>query len=221
LADVVIASSWRGFDKSVFLFLSKGESFLMQGEAAEAIKFSITDGIAAFGALLTGAALIYTGIQVRLARKSSRSQFLLQLYQMMDQHNDVHAQLTRTGWSNGKNGPNTPDEWIKVGRVLGLFEYIQILVEDGLIDIDTVDRLYSYRLFHLINNEVIRKTHFETSTNWSGIIKLLKQLENKEIFASLAQSHNVNFLISDGDPNKAPISILPTKAVEKTDRKSK
>lgn len=52
---------------------------------------SPTDVITAAGAMLTGLGLIYTGIQLRLSRKTARSQFLIQLYQLMEQHHEVHG----------------------------------------------------------------------------------------------------------------------------------
>lgn len=143
---------------------------------------SATDVITAAGAMLTGIGLIYTGIQVRLARKTARSQFLIQLYQLMEQHNEVHGRLTGLGWPDGRTGPESIEEWIKVGRVLGLFEYMQILVKDGIIDIDTVDKLYSYRLFHLVNNEIIRKRYFADQGRWGGVVELWKALEGKTMF---------------------------------------
>ena len=141
-----------------------------------------TDILTATGTMLAGIGLIYTGIQVRLARKTTRSQFLIQLYQMMEQHNEVHGRLTGLGWPDGRTGPETVDEWIKVGRVLGLFEYIQILVKDRIIDIETVDELYSYRLFHLVHNETIRKRYFAEQGRWDGVVELWKALEGKRMF---------------------------------------
>jgi hypothetical protein len=155
---------------------------------------TLTDIITALGAILTGVGLIYAGIQIKLSRKTTRSQFLLQLYQLMEQHNEVHARLTGLGWSDGKTGPDTVEEWIKVGRALGLFEYINILVKDGLIEIDTVDKLYSYRLFHLVNNEIIRNRHFNAHSGWDGVIELLTDLKDKRMFKLLSQQYGVNHL---------------------------
>lgn len=156
------------------------------------LKFELTDIITSIGILLAGIGLIYTGIQVKLTRRTNRTQFLLQLYQLMDAHNELHERLTGTGWPNGRTGPETVEEWLKVGRALGLFEYIHILVKDGFIDIHTVDKLYSYRLFQLYNNEVIRKKHFENNKNWDGVNKLLKQLKNEYMFKLLCKNNNVS-----------------------------
>jgi len=150
---------------------------------------SLTDVLTAVGAMLTGVGLIYTGIQVKLSRKTTRSQFLIQLYQLMEQHNEVHARLTGLGWPDGREGPNSVQEWLQVGRVLGLFEYIQILVQDGLLDLDTVDELYSYRLFHLWRNELIRQKHFADDKNWKGVVKLLNELKDRRIFLLLSKEY--------------------------------
>lgn len=143
---------------------------------------SATDIITAAGASLTAAGLVYTAIQVRRAQRTARSQFLLQLYQMMEQHNDLHLKLTGLGWPDGRTGPESAKEWMQVGRALGLFEYIQILVRDRIIDIDTVDQLYSYRLFHLVNNETIKERHFGSQGRWDGVVQLWKALEGKKNF---------------------------------------
>lgn len=152
---------------------------------------SPTDILTAIGTMLTGIGLIYTGIQVKLSRKTARSQFLIQLYQLMEQHNEVHARLTGMGWPDGRKGPETIEEWIKVGRVLGIFEYIQILVEDGIIELDTVDELYSYRLFHLVNNEIIWKRHFAAGGAWHGVVKLLDELKDRKMFTLLSEKHKI------------------------------
>jgi hypothetical protein len=153
------------------------------------LSMSVTDVLTAIGALLTGIGLIYTGIQVKLSRKTTRSQFLIQLFQLMEQHNEIHGRLTGLGWPDGRKGPDTVEEWIQVGRLLGLFEYIQILVQDGLLDLDTVDELYSYRLFHLWNNEVIRHRHFGDNRTWTGVVKLLGELKHRRMFMLLSEKY--------------------------------
>ncbi|HEV2802059.1 MAG TPA: hypothetical protein VGW12_16410 [Pyrinomonadaceae bacterium] len=167
---------------------------------------SPTDVISAAGAVLTGIGLIYAGRQVRLARKTARSQFLIQVYQLMEHHNEVHARLTGLGWTDGRDEPQTVDEWIKVGRVLGLFEYIQILVEDKFIDLDTVDKLYSYRLFHLVNNKAIRDRHLTGGKGWDGVIKLWKELQNRRMFKLLEQNYRTT--------NRTPAAVTASRTSE-------
>jgi hypothetical protein len=75
---------------------------------------------------------------------------------------------------------------LKFGRLLGVFEYIYILYLDGIIDMDSIDELYSYRLFHALNNDTIRERHFESRNGtWNGIVSLLIQLRHKKIFSTL------------------------------------
>jgi hypothetical protein len=158
---------------------------------------SATDVLTAIGAMLTGIGLIYTGIQVKLSRKTTRSQFLIQLFQLMEQHNEIHGRLTGLGWPDGRKGPDTVQEWLQVGRLLGLFEYIQILVQDGLLDLNTVDELYSYRLFHLWNNEIIRQRHFADDRTWTGVVKLLDELKQRKMFVLLSQQYGTQLDLTD------------------------
>ena len=44
---------------------------------------------------------------------------------------------------------------------MGLFERVKVLVDDKIIDIDTVDRLYGYRVDNIVNNETIRQAKLE------------------------------------------------------------
>ncbi len=118
---------------------------------------SPSDYLTGAGLLLTGIGLIYGARQMQLARKVARAQFLLQLDQMLLQHQDVHARLSGLGWPNGKSEPETPEEWIAVDIYMGLFERIQVLIEDSIVDFDTFDRLYGYRVFLIVNNPVIRQ----------------------------------------------------------------
>lgn len=148
---------------------------------------TISAAFTGFGIVLTGIGLIYTAIQIKRSRKIARSEFLIHLYELMEQHNELHARLTGGGWPVGRKGPETREEWIKVGRLMGLFEYIQILVEDGVLDVDTVDRLYSYRILPLVNNELIYQRHLTKANNtWKGFKKLWESLREKEIYCELA-----------------------------------
>lgn len=158
---------------------------------------SLTDIAAAIGAVLTGIGVIFTGIgliytavQIKRSRKIARSEFLIHLYELMEQHNELHVRLMPRlkggGWPGGREGPDTPEDWIGVGRLMGLFEYIQILVEDGVLDANTVDKLYSYRIIPLVNNQFIYERHLtETTNTWTGFKKLWESLKNEEIYREL------------------------------------
>ena len=146
---------------------------------------TLTDAVTSIGVLLTGIGLIYTGVQLKLSRRIARNDFLLQLYRMMDQHNELHARLTGTGWPDRRSGPESTAEWLEVGRALGLFEYIGVLVQDRLLAIELVDRLFAYRLYHLSVHPAIKQQFLSEGRGWDAVVDLIRKLENCHTFQML------------------------------------
>ncbi|HXU36336.1 MAG TPA: hypothetical protein VN937_08215 [Blastocatellia bacterium] len=76
---------------------------------------------------------------------------------------------------------------------MGLFERIKVLVDDGIVDLATIDKLYGYRVFNIVANDVIRKGKLEgqRAEHWKGFIELwdaLKDRRRKEALASKTKS---------------------------------
>ena len=132
------------------------------------------------GLVLTALGLIYTGYQIREAKKVARGEFLLHLDEMFKQHYQTHIRLRPGGdWGNGKTGPINLEEWVAVEQYMGLFERINVLVEDRIIDIDTIDRLYGYRVINILGNEIIKHSKLEIeSESWQHFIKLGNAIKN-------------------------------------------
>jgi hypothetical protein len=80
-----------------------------------------------------------------------------------------------------KKGPTTLDEWADVEKYMGIFERINILINEGILDIDTVDELYGYRIINIAANEVVRKEKLEDRRDyWQEFIELYEKiLENR------------------------------------------
>lgn len=134
-----------------------------------------SDYIAGVGALLTGIGLIYAGLQVRLSRKIARAQFLLQLDTMFREHKQVENKL-RGEWAT--SGPQTPEEWIAVEDYMGLFERVQAMIDDGIIDLKSFDLMYGYKMFYIVRNkEIYEHKIVERSDQWVLFISLLRKLE--------------------------------------------
>jgi hypothetical protein len=120
---------------------------------------TITLFFSAAGLILTGIGLIFAGKQIRASQRVAAGDFLLKFDEMLfEQHNEVH-QLLRPGgaWSGNRGGPTSAEEWIKVERYMGMFERIKVLVDYKLLDIDTVNHFYGYRIRNIIANETIVK----------------------------------------------------------------
>lgn len=133
----------------------------------------------AIGAVMAAAGLIYAGIQLRASRKIARGEFLLRLDELFHPYNEVHTQLRPGGaWAEGRGGPTSVEEWVAVERYMGLFERIKTLVDDGIVGLDTVDKLYGYRVFNIAANAIIHQAKLvRESESWEDFIELWHALE--------------------------------------------
>jgi hypothetical protein len=177
------------------------------------------DYIASIGAVLTGIGLIYAGLQLKyaglqvkhaglqleFAQKVSKAQFLLQLDILLKEHETVARDL-RGRW-RGEGGPATLEEWIAVERYMGLFERIQILIEDGVVDLKTFDQLYGYRIFYITENSVIHDHKLvERKDQWAHFIRLwdsLKKLErDRQMYSANIRSSQQRLTTESDVPTK-------------------
>ncbi|PKO01991.1 MAG: hypothetical protein CVU43_10135 [Chloroflexi bacterium HGW-Chloroflexi-5] len=134
-----------------------------------------------FGLLLTSIGLFYTGNQIYRSRKVARAEFLLHLDEMLQEYNDVHINLRPGGeWQTKSTGPKNSNEWVPVERYMGLFERINILVNDKIVDIDTIDRLYGYRIINISNNKIINQEKLiQEGEEWNDFINLRDKIIKK------------------------------------------
>lgn len=141
---------------------------------------SILSGLAAcIGVPIALIGLFYAVRQLRAGQKIAKGDFLLRLDDAFQRHQEVHTRLRPGGmWADEVHGPTTQAEWIMVEQYMGLFERIKVMVDDGIIDVDTVDRLYGYRLFNIVGNPIIRREKLELeAANWGDFIGLWQALE--------------------------------------------
>ena len=137
-----------------------------------------SDVVTQVGLLLTFIGLVYTAEQIRRGRKVAQGEFLLRLDELFQSHNDVHEKLRPGGeWAKENAGPSTPDEWVKVELYMGLFERVQILIEDGIIRRKIFERLYGYRVGNIVKNQRIKVEKLEKrSEGWKDFIALAHSL---------------------------------------------
>lgn len=143
------------------------------------MSFEAVAGI--IGLFLPGTGLILAAREIRKSEKIARGEFLLHLDGMLQQHNQVHISL-RTGgdYESGKRKPENAEDWAAIEQYMGLFERIKVLIDDNIIDLDTIDRLYGYRVFNIVDNADIRQAKLEEEAkSWSGFIALWHALEKK------------------------------------------
>ena len=137
------------------------------------------ESLTLLGLLLAFVGLVYTAEQIRRARKISLADFLLKLDDQIRNYDEVHSKLRPGGeWSQNGKGPQAPQEWIPVEKYMGLFERIQLMVESGIIPLDTIERFYGYRVENIVNNEVIeQKKLVDQKEGWQNFINLAKSLD--------------------------------------------
>jgi hypothetical protein len=132
--------------------------------------------VLALGGLLVAlGGFIYAGRQLFLSQRSARGSFLLDVEEMLRHHDHVHTKLDSKG---GADWNPATEEWPAVEAYMGVFERIQLLIEERILELGTVDRLYSYRVLNIVSNDYIRKEKLvEKAQFWPDFCRLWHSLE--------------------------------------------
>lgn len=130
------------------------------------------------GLFLTCLGLLYTGEQIRRARKVAQADFLFKLDDHFLNHIEAHTKLRPGGeWSRPGTGPKSHDEWIMVEKYMGLFERVYVLIDSKIISKKIIDRLYGYRVSNIIHNEIIYDTKLvQEKDGWEDFLNLANVL---------------------------------------------
>lgn len=130
------------------------------------------------GSIVAVAVLGYTAVQVHQNTKISRGQFWLELEKMLYTHDPVHLKLRPGGiWSEPGSGPETPEEWTQVEDYMGFFEHCEVLLRKKLIDWETFEALFSYRVGNILSNSrIVEAKLVEERDGWTCFLKLAKRL---------------------------------------------
>ena len=93
-------------------------------------------------------------------------------------HYDAVASAFRPGgpWSDPKTGPQTAQEWTPVETYMGLFEHVEFLLENELLDPALFDDSYRYRVSNILNNNVVVLEKLEKRpTGWIRFLRLCRR----------------------------------------------
>ena len=116
--------------------------------------------------------------QLRETNKTSRGQFWLMLRSVMTQYDDIHANFRPLGkWHASATQPDTVNDWARTELYMGLLEYCDKLIEDGLLDHNHFRDWYKYRVNNLLANPgvVTYKLH-DNASGWREFRALCKKL---------------------------------------------
>jgi hypothetical protein len=155
---------------------------------------SVTDWA---GVAVAAGGFFYAGRQLRLAQRAARGSFLLNIQEALRHHDPVHRRLDADDgpdWNPGERSNELPLEWADVEAYMGVFERVQLLVQQRSLDLDTVDQLYSFRLINLTRNRHIHRAKLEEKGMfWGQLITLWRNLEQCPVW-----QRNVEYLQAKG-----------------------
>jgi hypothetical protein len=126
-------------------------------------------------AIATVVSVFYIARQISDTRKQAKGQFLLHLDERMESYKDVHRRLVEAPQSFN---PETDKDvkWQDVWSYVGFFERIYVMVDDEILNISLVDRLYGYRIYRIILNDAIYDEIAKYYMNWQDFICICKAL---------------------------------------------
>ena len=111
--------------------------------------------------------LLYISRQVKVAHRQTKGQFLLALDAQFEKLNETTALLL-----NKEDYKPVGKEWGEIWMLMSVYERINIMVEDRIIDIAIVDRLYGFRLLAIVANDEIFRRVQSMGAEWQDFIDL-------------------------------------------------
>lgn len=126
-------------------------------------------------ALATTGSLIYISRQVNVTRLQAKGQFLLALDAQFKEFNRITLELANT---REVFTPQSAD-WRDIFGYMGVFERINIMVEDKILDIALVDRLYGFRLIAILANDEVYKMVSLSGAEWQDFILLCRLIAER------------------------------------------
>jgi hypothetical protein len=131
------------------------------------LTLTLTDIATLILAFATTVSLIYIGRQVRVTRQQTKGEFLLALDAQFEKTLDITRRLVME-----KDFKPVGDEWPQVWQLMSVFERINIMMEDNILDVDIIDRLHGFRLLILIANDAVYERLKQTGAEWQDFIDL-------------------------------------------------
>jgi len=121
-------------------------------------------------------AIIVAVGQFVYSKKIEEAKFWLDLRQIFSIHNEIHLNLRNGGlWSKNGSGPQSIAEWAKVDAYLGLFEICLSMLKKKLISDVTFKSQYDYRLFNIVQNDIIVSKIKSEANDWKDFIELCQR----------------------------------------------
>ncbi len=106
--------------------------------------------------IVTIVGILFIAWQVADTRRFTRSQLLNDLEKESKEYRHVYVLITGP-WIVAQEVSPQEEQLHDIFDCLGFFERIKVLLDNRVIDMPTVDRLFGYRFFLLVNNPNVQK----------------------------------------------------------------
>jgi len=128
---------------------------------------TISDIASVILALSGTLSLLYIARQLAVTRRQAKGQFLLTLDDRFAQSRPLLARFVVD-----PNFRPEGEEWPQVWALMSIFERLNIMVEDKIVDVAIVDRLHGYLLLGLVANDAVYERLKATAAEWQDFIDL-------------------------------------------------
>jgi hypothetical protein len=135
------------------------------------MRMSVGDVANLILALSTTISLIYISRQVNVNRHQARGQFLLALDAQFEKFNPVIMRLV-----NEQGFTPERKDWYQIVSLMSVFERINVMVDDHILDVGLVDRLHGFRLILLLANDAIYQHVKGNGAEWQDFIDLCYEI---------------------------------------------
>jgi hypothetical protein len=140
--------------------------------------------------------------QLKDTNKNTRGQLWLMLRDLMSQYDDIHLNFLPGGkWHGSSTQPDTTSEWGRTQSYMGLFEYCDEMIKDGLLDEGRFGDWYKHRIEAILTNPRIVTYELQKRANdWKKFTELCKTLKIK----IPPGTDNLPSYSRDGQPENIP-----------------
>jgi hypothetical protein len=132
---------------------------------------SISDLASIILAVSATVSLLYIARQVSVTRQQTKGQFLLALDEQFAKSRPILQRFV-----GEPNFRPEGQEWPKVWALMSVFERINIMVEDKILDIGIIDRLHGFVLLGIIANNEVYERLLATGAEWQDFIDLCRAI---------------------------------------------
>jgi len=148
------------------------------------------------GSVVAALGIIYIALQIRDARRFTRAQLLNELEKESKDYRHAY-QLITGEWKADREVNPQEDQLYEFFECLGFFERIKLLLDNKVINMPTIDIIFGYRFFLLINNPHIQKhILYPDGHSFTAVFALHKQ------WSEYRKAHNEEIVHSETDLSK-------------------